>query len=79
MAKQFDSGVLNYTITSTDITVAFPEQEVKCQWCPFVRHNDGLNRNRCALTEEILFSLEITGHRCPLTIINYVKAEDLEK
>ena len=77
MARQFDNGVTSYTVASAEITVCFPEKEVKCQWCPFVRHNDGINRDRCALTEEILVSREIIGRRCPLTIINEVKAEDL--
>ena len=79
MARQFDSGVTNYTVAQCEITVYFPEEEVKCQWCPFVRHNDGINRDRCGLTEEILVSREITGLKCPLTIINKVKTEDLKE
>ena len=91
MARQFDSGVMNYTIASADITIAFPENEVKCQWCKFCIHNEHLNRDRCFITEEehlnrdrcfiteeILFSREIRGQRCPFSIINYVKSEDIE-
>lgn len=78
MARQFDSGVMNYTIASADITIAFPEKEVKCQWCKFCIHNEHLNRDRCFITEEILFSREIRGQRCPFSIINYVKSEDIE-
>ena len=79
MARQFDSGVTSYTVAQCELTVYFPEDEVKCQWCPFPRHNDGLNRDRCGLTDEILVSREITGRRGPLTIINKVKTEDLEE
>lgn len=78
MARQFDNGVDNYTVTKCELTVYFPEHEVKCQWCPLIRHNDGINRDRCGLTDEIIVSREITGRKCPLNIINYVKAEDLE-
>ena len=77
MARQFDTGVQFYTFSECTITVAFPERETKCQWCPFVRHNDGLNRDRCGLTEEILVSREIRGRNCPLVIINEVKTEDM--
>ncbi len=76
---RFDKGVKFYTIASCEIQVNFPEDAVQCQYCPFVRHNDGLNRDRCSLTEEILVSREITGFKCPLVIINDVKAEEMEK
>ena len=76
---RFDKGVSSYTYADVTISVCFPEDEIKCKWCPFVRHYDGLNRDRCDLTSEILFSTEIIGQRCPLTILNNVKAEEIEK
>lgn len=79
MARQFDSGVTSYTVAQCELTVYFPEDETKCQWCPLIRHNDGLNRDRCGLTDEIIVSREIRGRKCPLTIINKVKTEDLEE
>lgn len=75
---KFDKGVSSYTFAQCDIQVAFPEDEVKCQWCPFIIHYDSLNRDKCSLTNEILFSREIVGHKCPLTIINTVNAEDIK-
>ena len=75
---RFDKGVLGYTFAECTIQVSFPEDEVKCRWCPFVRHYDGLDMDRCELTNEILFSKEIIGHNCPLTILNYVKAEEID-
>ena len=75
---RFDKGVTSYTFATTEIQVAFPEDEVKCQWCPFLKHYDSINRDRCELTDEILFSRELIGQRCPLTIINQVNAEELK-
>lgn len=79
MAKRFDNGVSYYTVAECEIQVNFPEDEVKCHWCPFIRHYDGLGRDKCSLTEEILVSQEIIGQRCPLTILNEVKTEEMER
>ena len=76
---RFDKGVTSYTFAEANIQVAFPEDEVKCKWCRFLRHYDGIDRDKCALTEEILFSREIIGYRCPLTILNNVKVEEIEQ
>jgi len=76
--SKFDRGVTSYTIAETTIQVCFPESEIKCKWCPFLKHYDGLDRDKCGLTEEILFSKEIIGCHCPLTILNQVNAEDLK-
>lgn len=75
---RFDKGVKYYTVAEVELQVNFPEDAVCCQYCPFVRHYDGLNRDKCSLTEEILVSREIIGHKCPLTILNEVEKGDLE-
>lgn len=75
---RFDQGVSSYTFSEGIVEVAFPEDEVKCKWCKFMTHNDGLNRDKCFLTGEILFSRELIGQKCPLTVINEVKTEDLK-
>ena len=75
---RFDRGVTSYTFAECTIQVAFPEDEVKCKWCPFIKHYDSIDRDKCSLTEEILFSKEIIGHKCPLTIINNVETEELK-
>ena len=75
---RFDKGVTSYTFAEVTVQVSFPEEEVKCQWCPFLKHYDTINRDRCELTNEILFSREIFGHNCPLTILNTVDAKELE-
>lgn len=76
---KFDKGVTSYTFAETTIQICFPEDEVKCKWCPFIRHYDSIDRDKCDLTHEILFSREIIGQNCPLTILNTVKAEELDK
>lgn len=76
---RFDKGVKFYTVAECEVRVNFPEDCVCCQYCPFVRHYDGLNRDKCSLTEEILVSREIIGHKCPLTILNEVAEGDLEE
>ena len=78
MARRFDNGVKYYTVAECEIQVAFPEDDVKCHWCPFLKHYDSMMRDKCSLTDEILVSTEIIGHRCPLTILNEVKTEDME-
>ena len=75
---RFDKGVTSYTFAECTIQVSFPEDEVKCRWCPFLRHYDSLDRDRCALTEEILYSRELIGRDCPLTILNQVNVEELK-
>ena len=76
---RFDKGVSYYTIGECEIQVNFPEDDVKCHWCPFLKHYDGLNRDKCGLTDEILVSTEIIGMKCPLTILTDVKTEDMKK
>ena len=76
---RFDKGVDSYTFAEVTVQVAFPEDEVKCKWCRFLKHYDSINRDKCGLTEEILFSTELIGYNCPLTIINNVKVEEMEK
>jgi hypothetical protein len=78
MPKRFDNGVTSYTFADCTVQVAFPEDEVKCKWCRFMTHNDGLDRDKCFLTGDILYSREIIGHNCPLTILNNVETEELK-
>lgn len=75
---RFDKGCSYYTAMSCEIEVYFPEDCVCCQYCSFLKHYDGINRDRCILTDEILISREITGRECPLVKINEVKVEDMK-
>ena len=78
MAKRFDSGVSYFTVANLDMNVFFPENEFCCKWCRFLQHNDGLDRDKCALTNDVLYSREFIGQNCPLTIINEIKTEELK-
>lgn len=78
MPGRFDKGVNSFTYAECTVQVAFPEDNVACRWCPFLKHYDNIDRDRCQLTDEILFSREFIGQRCPLTILNTVKVEDLK-
>lgn len=74
---RFDKGVGWYTICNLDINISFPEDEVKCRHCPFMVHYDSVDRDKCTLTDEILYTREFRGMKCPLTIINTTKVEDI--
>lgn len=63
--KSFDKGVSFYTEATLRSVVSFPEDDVKCGWCRFLR-KDNEGRYRCRLTEEILYSIECIGAGCPL-------------
>lgn len=75
---RFDKGVKFYTIADLNMQVSFPEDAVCCRYCPFIKHYDSLDRDKCSLTEEILYSKEVTGHKCPLVILNQINSEELE-
>ena len=79
MAKMFDKGVAYYTYVDLSIQFGFPEDQVCCRWCPFIRHYDSLDRDKCAITEDILYSRETRGRNCPLVILNQVETEELNK
>lgn len=66
MSGRFDKGILYYTKGTAHIDVFFPEDEVKCKYCPFLRFIDGVGQYRCRLTEKIIFSPEIIGVDCPI-------------
>lgn len=66
--KEFESGVRFYTKGRAEITVNFPEKEVKCKWCPFCRAEQTLGRYWCRLTNKMLYNPESyeLGQDCPL-------------
>lgn len=68
LAGRFDRGVSYYTDCKLEMMVHFPEDEVKCKWCPFLRHYDNIDRDKCGVTDEILYSREFRGRRCPIQL-----------
>lgn len=75
---RFDKGVTKYTVATAEVTVNFPEDNVCCRWCQFLKHYDSIDRDRCMLTNDILYSREIVGYNCPLVIVNEVSEGDLK-
>jgi len=76
---RFDKGIQNYTACDLTMTVWFPEDEVKCRWCPFITHYDSIDRDKCFLTQEILYSRDFTGLHCPLKVINNIDSEEMKE
>lgn len=49
----FANGVKFYTVGRAEVTVAFPERDVSCRWCPFCRiETKELQRYKCYLREQ---------------------------
>lgn len=64
--KDFRGGVDYYTRRT--LTVAFPEDDVVCHWCPLLSNDYKLGRARCLHTGEIIPAPgEMRGDRCPMT------------
>lgn len=60
-------GVSYYTTGYVNIPVHFPENKVSCQWCPYIRYDDGLKRHLCRFTFEFLpYWNTGIGNQCPI-------------
>lgn len=63
--KDFSNGVSYYTKATVEIP--FPEDDVCCNWCPFLTKDYQLDRTRCGKTGEILLAPKfLIGFNCPL-------------
>lgn len=63
--KEFHGGVSFYTKATVEI--GFPEDDVCCHWCPFLRADYKLDREICGKTGEVLFAPKHDiGYYCPL-------------
>lgn len=61
-------GVLRYTRGMVTVKIGFPNGEKKCKWCAFCRSDPSMRaRERCILTEEILYDIGAIGSSCPMT------------
>lgn len=66
-------SVLFYTTGVAEVRVNFPEDDVKCQFCPFCRTEESLKRWWCRLTNELIYNpYDSIGDKCP---INFEKGE----
>ena len=70
MAKSFESGVSFYTEGKIELSVFFPENDVRCKWCPFCRAEESLGRFWCRLTNKMIYNPNFNGlpDGCPITI-----------
>ena len=70
MAKSFENGVSFYTEGKIELSVFFPEGDVRCKWCPFCRAEESLGRFWCRLTNKMIYNPNYAGlpDGCPITI-----------
>ena len=66
MAK--GDGVTWYTIGTATVPVAFPEDRVCCRYCPYMRSDAGGVRQKCGLTGDVIYRLDMLGYHCPVVI-----------
>lgn len=69
MAARFERGVRWYTHGRLVVDVGFPEDAVCCRYCQYLRADANAVRYKCCVTGDILYSLDMTGDRCPIEII----------
>ena len=70
MPKSFDKGVSYYTHGTATIDIYFPENDVRCAWCPFCRAESDLGRFWCRLTNHMVYNPDYPNlpEFCPVTI-----------
>lgn len=70
MSQEFPNGVSYFTDGEISLTVHFPEDRVKCHYCPFCRSENDLNRYWCRLTNKMIYNPYILGlpDGCPIQI-----------
>lgn len=69
--KTFENGVAYYTRAKTELTVYFPEDVVRCQYCDFCRAEKDVDRWWCRLTHNMIHNPYANGlpKHCPLEIV----------
>lgn len=68
MSREFPDGILWYTKGTVVCKVKFPENQVCCRWCEFIKSESDMGRHRCRLTNEILYDIHDIGLDCPIVI-----------
>lgn len=66
--KQFENGILWYTKGQAQVDVFFPEDKIKCQYCPFCRSEVDLQRFWCRLNNQMIYNPMSLGvpEDCPI-------------
>lgn len=65
--SRFDKGISYYTVGTATIAVPFPEDEVACRWCKFLRPDTDCGRFFCRLTDDVVYGIAKIADTCPLT------------
>lgn len=66
---KFDGGIKYYTSGIASIKVNFPEDEVCCKYCEYCYAESGLNRCKCRILHEIIYSPNYGRlENCPIKI-----------
>ena len=64
MSKQ-NNSVDYYSQRTAEITVSFPEDYIRCQYCRFLKYEYEFKKYRCIDTGElILYPFETVGSEC---------------
>lgn len=64
-----NNAVTWYTSGRVSLPVYFPEDRAVCQWCPYVRTDEPVKRQRCVLTGELLvYPFTARGNECPVIL-----------
>lgn len=68
MAEEFKGGVTYFTKGILSIPVFFPEDKVKCCYCPFCRSEGDLKRFWCRAANEMIYNPFYAGlpEFCPI-------------
>lgn len=66
----FESGVSWYTTGVASVPISFPEGEIRCQYCRFLRYNKDFRHYRCGLGLEEDYIMDPfsydRGPNCPI-------------
>lgn len=70
MPKNFEKGVDYYTHGTASVDIYFPEDDVRCVWCPFCRSEAELRRFWCRLVNRMVYNPNCAElpEFCPITI-----------
>lgn len=67
--KNSENCVRFYKTGKATVLVHYPNGDVCCRWCPYVRYDESLRRHRCLFTSEYLpFPLDGRGNECPVIL-----------
>lgn len=73
-----ERGTLWYTRATAKVEFFFPEDNVDCRHCRYLRADANSARYKCCLTDEILGRLDRIGAACPIDHLTEEKDDGKE-